>query len=42
MLTDVEDNDFMEVEKPQNDVDFKPPTKKRTIKAEGKKVPVKE
>lgn len=40
MLTDAGDNDFMEVEKPQNDVDFKPPTNKRTIKAKGKKLPV--
>lgn len=42
MLTDAEDNDFMEVGSPENDEGFKPPTKKRATKAKGKKLPINE
>lgn len=42
MLTDAEDNDFMEVGSPGNDEDFKPHTKKRATKDKGKKLPINE
>lgn len=40
MLTDVEDNDFMEDGKVEEGAEFKLPSKKRVIKAGGKKFSV--